>query len=185
MKRWNVPCDCLFTSVSLSAGLHKSFWTDFHETWMEDVSRPKIDPINFWIHMKRCRGSSGGVQQGPVPPWLWVWTPLWPPDRESASVINWQISYNDFVLKEKCLSSLLPNQNCWNCKYCFKSHLSLVWMRDLSFFSWNVFAPPQKKRPQPGPPIKTGLEPPLMGRIQELFLLVFNAKTCSVFLNVS
>ena len=30
--------------------------------------------------------------------------------------------------------SLLPNQKCWNCKQCVKSHLSLVWMKDLSFF---------------------------------------------------
>ena len=64
--------------------------------------------------------------------------PCGPPNRESASIIQWQIWCNDFVLKGKaeikCLNSLLPNQNCWNCKYCFKSHLSLVWMRDLSFF---------------------------------------------------
>ena len=32
----------------------------------------------------------------------------------------------------------LPNQNCWNCKYCF------VWMRDLSFFS-RLYVPPNKK----------------------------------------
>ena len=30
--------------VGLSIGLHKNYYTDFHETWMEDVSRPRIDP---------------------------------------------------------------------------------------------------------------------------------------------
>lgn len=37
---------CLF--VGLSAGLHKNYWTDFHETGMEDGSRPRIDPFYFW-----------------------------------------------------------------------------------------------------------------------------------------
>lgn len=27
--------------VGLSAALHKNYWTDFHETWMADGSRPK------------------------------------------------------------------------------------------------------------------------------------------------
>ena len=90
-------------------------------------------------------GAVLGGQQGPVPPQLWVWTPLWPPDRESALIIHWQISCNDFVLKGKagikCLSSLLPNQNCWNCQHCF------VWMRDLSFFPGCMC--PLTKKPAP------------------------------------
>ena len=107
----------------------------------------------------------GGDNRGQCPCYSESGPPV-APDMMSASIIQWQIFCNDFALKGKveinCLSSLLPNQNCWNCKYCFKSHLSLVWMRDLSFFSWGVLAPPaQKSRPQPGPPIKTGLEPPL------------------------
>ena len=30
--------------VGLSTGLHKNSRTDFHQTWMEDGSQPKIDP---------------------------------------------------------------------------------------------------------------------------------------------
>ena len=48
-----------------------------------------------------------------------------PPDRETASVIQ-------------CLSKLVPNQKCWNCKHCF------VWMRDLSIFS-GLYVPLNKK----------------------------------------
>ena len=81
---------------------------------------PDIAPI---------RSGSGGPTGASAPVSL---DPLWPPDRESALITQWQISCNDFVLKGateiKCLSSLLPNQNCWNCKHCF------VWMRDLFFF---------------------------------------------------
>lgn len=32
-------------SVCLSAGFHKNHWTDFYETWKEDESQPRIDPI--------------------------------------------------------------------------------------------------------------------------------------------
>ena len=89
--------------------------------------------------------------------------PCGPTDRESASIIQWQISCNDFVLKGKvkikCLSSLLPNQNCWNSKNCFKSHLSLVWMRDLSFFPGCICPLTKKAGPNPAPLLK--LEPPL------------------------
>ena len=35
--------------VDLSRGLHKNYQTDFYETWIEDESRPRIDPINFWF----------------------------------------------------------------------------------------------------------------------------------------
>ena len=33
--------------VGLCAGLHKNYRTYFHETWMKDVSWPKIYPIHF------------------------------------------------------------------------------------------------------------------------------------------
>ena len=33
--------------VVLSAGLHKIHRKDFYETWMADVSQPRIDPINI------------------------------------------------------------------------------------------------------------------------------------------
>ena len=107
----------------------------------------------------------GGGATGASAPVTLSLDPRGPPERESASIIQWQISCTDFVLKGKveikCISSLLPNQNCWNCKHCLKSHLSLVWMRDLSFFH-GLYVPPNKKAGnQPGPPIKTGLEPPL------------------------
>ena len=36
---------CLF--VGFSAELLNNFWMNFHETWMDDVSQPGIDPINF------------------------------------------------------------------------------------------------------------------------------------------
>ena len=45
--------DVIFSTVSfcwrvgVSAGLHKIYRMDFHETWMEDVSQPRIDPINI------------------------------------------------------------------------------------------------------------------------------------------
>ena len=46
-----------------------------------------------------------------------------PPVASPTGSWQWQISCNDCVLKRKaeikCLSSLLPNQNCWNCKHCF------------------------------------------------------------------
>ena len=35
---------CLF--VGLSAGWRKNYATDFHETWMEDESQSRIDPID-------------------------------------------------------------------------------------------------------------------------------------------
>ena len=38
--------------VCLSVGLytvsHKNYQTDIHETLIEDGSRPRIDPVNFW-----------------------------------------------------------------------------------------------------------------------------------------
>lgn len=41
---------CLFICwlAGLSVGLHKNYWTDFHKTWVEDVSKSSKDPINFW-----------------------------------------------------------------------------------------------------------------------------------------
>lgn len=46
----NTSAHRLFTLVfdCLSAGKHKNYWTDLHDTWMEDGSRPRIDPVNFW-----------------------------------------------------------------------------------------------------------------------------------------
>ena len=88
----------------------------------------------------QCRG---GSESGP---------PCGPPDRESASIIQWQISCIDFVLKGKaeikCLSNLLPNQNCWNCKHCF------VWMRDLSFFPGCMCPLTKKLAPTMAPILK-------------------------------
>ena len=40
-------CVCWF--VGFSAGWHKNNWTDSHRTWMEDGSRPRIDPNDFWF----------------------------------------------------------------------------------------------------------------------------------------
>lgn len=37
---------CLF--AGLSAGSHKSYWTDFHQTGTADGSQPRIDPVHFW-----------------------------------------------------------------------------------------------------------------------------------------
>ena len=34
--------------VGLSPGSHKNFPTDFHQTGMDDGSRPRKDPANFW-----------------------------------------------------------------------------------------------------------------------------------------
>ena len=34
--------------VGLCAGWHKNYWTDFYKTWMEDGSRPRLDPNKFW-----------------------------------------------------------------------------------------------------------------------------------------
>ena len=34
--------------VGLWAGLHKNHRVDLYETWIEDVSWSRIDPINFW-----------------------------------------------------------------------------------------------------------------------------------------
>ena len=67
-------------------------------------------------------GGWGGAQ-GPVCQSVCQYSQSGPPcglpDKESASIVQWQISCNDFILKGKseikCLSSLLP-QNCWNCR---------------------------------------------------------------------
>lgn len=42
LKRYIFICVCL-----LYVGLHKNCWTDFHETWMKDGSRPWRDRIKF------------------------------------------------------------------------------------------------------------------------------------------
>ena len=53
----------------------------------------------------------GGANSGQCPRNSESGPPCGPPDRESASIIQWQISCNDFVLKGKaeikCLSSTL------------------------------------------------------------------------------
>ena len=36
-------CSVIFVGTEV-----KIYWTDFHKTQMEDGSRPRIDPINFW-----------------------------------------------------------------------------------------------------------------------------------------
>ena len=36
----------IYLLVGVSAGLHNSYITDSHNTWVEDGSRPRIDPIN-------------------------------------------------------------------------------------------------------------------------------------------
>ena len=43
----------VYLLVGLSAGFHKNYRTDFHKTWMEDGSRPRMDPINFWSHLDK------------------------------------------------------------------------------------------------------------------------------------
>ena len=95
------------------------------------------------------RGGSGGGNRGQYPHDFESGTPCGPTDRESALIIQWQISCNDFVLKGKaeikCLSSLLPKINCWNCKHCF------VWMSDLSFFL-GCMCPLTKKTAPTWPP---------------------------------
>ena len=40
-----------------SAGLHKKRWANFHTTWMEDLSRPRMDPVNFWCRSRERDGS--------------------------------------------------------------------------------------------------------------------------------
>lgn len=35
--------------VGSSAGLHKNYFPDFHETWMEDESQARIDSSEFWF----------------------------------------------------------------------------------------------------------------------------------------
>ena len=110
----------------------------------------------MWMHVceekigmasKTCRGGSGGGggNRGQGPRNSESGPPCCPPDRESALIIQWQISCNGFVLNGnaeiKCLSSLLPNQNRWNCKHRF------VWMRDLSFFQGCMC--PLTKKPAP------------------------------------
>lgn len=35
--------------VGSSAGLHKTYFPDFHETWMEDESQARIDSSEFWF----------------------------------------------------------------------------------------------------------------------------------------
>ena len=80
-------------------------------------------PLSFvWPSIQvRAGAVLGGPNRGQCPHNSESGPPCGPPDRESASIIQWQISCNDFVLKGKaeikCLSSLLPNQNCWNCKH--------------------------------------------------------------------
>lgn len=49
--------------VGLSAGEHKNCWTEFHQTWTEDESQPRTEPINFWF---------GSRQRG-----AYVLLPLW------------------------------------------------------------------------------------------------------------
>lgn len=34
--------------VGLLPVLNKNYWMDLHETWIEDGSRPRIDPTDFW-----------------------------------------------------------------------------------------------------------------------------------------
>lgn len=34
--------------AGLWAAIHKNYWMDFSQTWMEDRSQPPTEPINFW-----------------------------------------------------------------------------------------------------------------------------------------
>ena len=57
-----LPCWFGFL-VGLWAGLHKNYWIDFLETWMEEWSQPRIQPINFWCS-SRLSYESGGLGGG-------------------------------------------------------------------------------------------------------------------------
>ena len=118
--------------------IHFPAWFEFSALIEEQRS---LFQIQIWVHVSVFSPANqrthpgavlGGANRGQCPRDSESGPPCGPPNRESALIIQWQISCNDFVLKGKaeikCLSSLLPNQNCWNCKHCF------VWMRDLSFF---------------------------------------------------
>ena len=43
----------VFWLVGLCAGFYKNYRRHFHQTWMQDGSRPRIDPNNFWCGSKR------------------------------------------------------------------------------------------------------------------------------------
>lgn len=46
------PCPFVCCAVGLSAKLQKNYWTDFHETWKEDETWPRINSINFWCRSR-------------------------------------------------------------------------------------------------------------------------------------
>lgn len=65
--------------VGLSAGWHKNFWMDFHKTWMEEESRPRMDPMNFWCRSRRF--SSLCLR-------LWERRPLSTPSLKSQGIMH-------------------------------------------------------------------------------------------------
>lgn len=48
MKHFNFVFTCVGLFAGLSARLHEKLPTDFHETWMEDGPRFKVDHVKFW-----------------------------------------------------------------------------------------------------------------------------------------
>ena len=43
--------------VGLWAGLHKNYWTQFHNIWLEDESRSRIAPRKLWCESWQTDGS--------------------------------------------------------------------------------------------------------------------------------
>ena len=101
-------------------------------------------------------GSEGGGAGARAPVTLSPDPPLASPDRESASIIQWQIFCNDFELKGKteikCISSLPPNQNCWNFKHCFKFFIYPLSEWAIYLFFLVCMCPPTKKPAPTWPP---------------------------------
>ena len=91
------------------------------------------------------KGGSGGSTGAGAPVTLSPDPPVAPPTGSLHQL------YTDRFPAVCCAEG--KGQNCWNCKYCFKSHLSLVWMRDLPFFP-GLCAPLKKARPNLAPLLK-------------------------------
>ena len=125
-----------------------------------------ISPQSSYISKANVsQGRLWGGNRGQCPRNSESGPPVAPPDRDSASILQWQIFCTDFVLKGKveikCVSSLLSNKNCWNCKHLKFEVWFILCLNEGFVFFPGLYVPPTKEPAQPGPPIKTGLEPPL------------------------
>ena len=58
----------LLVFVGVSAGLHKTYWTDFHKTWTEDGCQPRIDPFKKLLQIQ----IKGQFQDSFVTSWLFL-----------------------------------------------------------------------------------------------------------------